>query len=32
MALYLYAKTENINYFVIYDTANCQVISYGLDG
>ena len=32
MALYLYAKTENINYFVYYDTSNCQVISFGLDG
>lgn len=32
IALYLYAKTENINYFVYYDTSNCQVISFGLDG
>lgn len=32
MALYLYAKTENINYFVQYETTNCMVISFGLDG
>ena len=32
MALYLFAKTQGLNYFVYYDTSNCTVLSFGLDG
>lgn len=32
IAFYLYAKSNNRNYFVRYETSNCSMVSFGLDG
>jgi len=32
MALYMFAKTNNKEYFVQYDTSTCLIISFGMDG
>lgn len=32
MALYLFAKTNSKNVFIQYETTNCSIISFGIDG
>ena len=32
IALYMFAKSNNRTYFVIYETSNCQILSFGMDG
>lgn len=32
MALYLFAKTNNKNIFFQYETTNCSIVSFGIDG
>ena len=32
IAFYLFVKSNNRTYFVVYETANCQIISFGMDG
>lgn len=31
-ALYMFVKSNNRTYFIQYDTATCQLISFGMDG
>lgn len=31
-SLYLYLKANGGNYFVIYETSNCSIVSFGIDG
>ncbi len=32
IAFYLFVKSNNRTYFVQYETSNCQIISFGMDG
>jgi len=32
IAFYLFVKSNNRTYFVIYENTTCQVISFGMDG
>lgn len=32
IAFYLFVKSNNRTYFVIYETTTCQIISFGMDG
>ena len=32
IAFYLFVKSNNRTYFVQYETATCQVLSFGMDG
>lgn len=32
IAFYMYVKSNNRTYFVQYDTATCQILSFGMDG
>ena len=32
IAFYLFVKSNNRTYFVQYETANCQILSFGMDG
>ncbi len=32
IAFYLFTKSNNRKYFVIYETTTCKIISFGLDG
>ena len=32
IAFYLFVKSNNRTYFVYYETTNCQIISFGIDG
>ena len=32
MALYLFAKSNNKNIFFQYETTNCSILSFGIDG
>ena len=31
-SLYLYLKANGGNYFIYYETSNCQIVSFGIDG
>jgi len=32
MAIYLFAKSEGLTYFVRYDLGTCEIRSFGMDG
>ena len=32
IAFYLFVKSNNRTYFVQYETSNCQILSFGMDG
>ena len=32
IAFYLFVKSNNRTYFVIYETTNCQITSFGIEG
>ena len=32
IAFYLFVKSNNRTYFLQYETSNCQILSFGIDG